>query len=58
MFAAVAAGVHPSIKEAQASMGQGFSFEYQPNPENHRIYMSIYEKYQKLGKFTETELFS
>ena len=58
MFAAVAAGVHPTIKEAQAAMGQGFAFEYQPNMENHRIYMPIYEKYQKLGQFTETELFS
>lgn len=58
MFAAVAAGVHSTIKEAQAAMGQGFASEYQPNPENHRIYMSVYEKYQKLGKFTETELFS
>lgn len=58
MFAAVAAGVHPSIKEAQTAMGQGFAFEYQPDMDNHRIYMSVYEKYQKLGKFTETELFS
>lgn len=58
MFAAVAAGVHPTIKEAQAAMGQGFAFEYQPNMESHRIYMSVYEKYQKLGRFTETELFS
>lgn len=58
MFAAVAAGVHPTIKEAQAAMGQGFAFEYQPNMENHRVYMSVYEKYRKLGKFTETELFS
>ncbi|QIK59431.1 ribulokinase [Dysgonomonas sp. HDW5A] len=58
MFAAVAAGVHPTIKEAQAAMGQGFAFEYQPNMDNHRIYMLVYEKYRKLGKFTETELFS
>lgn len=58
MFAAVAAGVHPTIKEAQSAMGQGFAFEYQPNMENHCIYMSVYEKYRKLGKFTETELFS
>lgn len=58
MFAAVAAGVHPSIKDAQAAMGQGFASEYQPNMENHKVYMSLYEKYQKLGKFSETELFS
>ena len=58
MFAAVAAGVHPTIKEAQAAMGQGFASEYQPNMDNHCVYMSVYEKYRKLGKFTETELFS
>lgn len=58
MFAAVAAGVHPSIKEAQTAMGQGFASEYCPNMDNHRAYMSVYEKYLKLGKFTEKELFS
>ncbi|MBF0576919.1 ribulokinase [Dysgonomonas sp. GY617] len=58
MFAAVAAGVHPTIKEAQTAMGQGFASEYKPNLENHKVYMALYDKYQKLGKFTETELFS
>lgn len=58
MFAAVAAGVHPTIKEAQTAMGQGFAFEYQPDLDNHKVYMALYDKYQKLGKFTETELFS
>lgn len=58
MFAAVAAGVYKTIAEAQAKMGQGFALEYHPNKENHKEYMRIYEEYQKLGKFTETELFS
>lgn len=58
MFASVVAGVHKDIFEAQKAMGQGFSHEYIPNAENHKIYMAQYEKYQKLGKFTETELFS
>ena len=58
MFASVAAGVHPDIKAAQKAMGQGFAHEYKPNMEKHEVYMQIYAKYQKLGKFTETELFS
>jgi len=57
MFAAVVAGVHKDIYEAQKAMGQGFSHEYIPNAENHEAYMSVYEDYRKLGKFTEKELF-
>jgi Ribulose kinase len=58
MFAAVAAGVYKNVESAQQAMGQGFAYEYYPNEENHKIYMSLYEKYVKLGKFTEIELFS
>ena len=54
MFAAVVAGVYPNVEEAQKAMGQGFITEYQPNEDNHRVYMDVYEKYLKLGKFTET----
>ncbi|MDU1906084.1 MAG: ribulokinase [Dysgonomonas sp.] len=57
MFASVVAGAHKDIYEAQKAMGQGFLHEYIPNEENHKVYMSLYEKYQKLGKFTENELF-
>jgi L-ribulokinase len=58
MFASVAAGVHPDIKVAQKAMGQGFAFEYKPDMDKHEVYMKLYAKYQKLGKYTETELFS
>lgn len=58
MFASVAAGLHPNVEAAQKAMGQGFAFEYQPNAENHKIYMGVYDKYLKLGKFTEKELFN
>lgn len=58
MFASVAAGLHPNVEAAQKAMGQGFAFEYQPNAENHKIYMEVYDKYIKLGKFTEQELFN
>ena len=58
MFAAVAAGVYSKVADAQKAMGQGFAFEYYPNAANHAIYMKRYAGYRKLGKFTETELFS
>ncbi|EGJ99777.1 MULTISPECIES: ribulokinase [Dysgonomonas] len=58
MFASVAAGIHPDIKAAQKAMGQGFAFEYKPDMVKHEVYMKLYAKYQKLGKFTETELFN
>lgn len=57
MFAAVAAGVYAKIEDAQQAMGQGFAKEYYPNHENHQAYLALYEKYRKLGNFTENELF-
>lgn len=58
MFAAVVAGIHPNVETAQNVMGQGFISEYLPDMDKHSVYMEIYTKYQKLGKFTETELFN
>lgn len=58
MFAAVAAGEHKDIYAAQKAMGQGFANEYYPDAEKHKIYMKLYDKYQKISKFTEKELFS
>ena len=57
MFAAVAAGVYKTVGEAQKAMGQGFDMEYIPNPDHAKKYLEIYEKYVKLGTFTEQELF-
>jgi len=56
MFAAVAAGVHPTVEAAQKAMGKGFEKEYVPNPVNAKKYDEIYQKYLKLGHFIETEL--
>ncbi|MCP4755517.1 MAG: ribulokinase [Proteobacteria bacterium] len=56
MFAAVSAGLYPTIDEAQTAMGNGFETEYHPNPENALKYKRIYEKYSALGTFVETEL--
>ncbi len=57
MFAAVAAGIYAKIEDAQQAMGQGFAKEYKPNHETHLAYLALYEKYRKLGNFTENELF-
>lgn len=56
MFASVVAGVYKNVEEAQIAMGQGFETAYYPNPENAKIYEQIYQKYLKLGAFTEKEL--
>lgn len=58
MFAAVAGGIYEKIEEAQQAMGQGFMAKYHPDAENHKIYEALYEKYLKLGNFTEKELFA
>lgn len=54
MFAAVAAGIYPDLKTAQEKMGSGFDKEYFPRPEYVEVYQKLYNKYQKLGNFIET----
>ena len=57
MFAATAAGVYPKVEDAIEAMNSGFAKEYAPNAENVKAYAEIYEKYVKVGQFTEKELF-
>ncbi len=49
MFAAVVAGIHPSVAAAQQAMSPGFSAEYRPDPERHAIYDRLYARYLQLG---------
>jgi len=56
MFAAVVAGIYPNIEKAQNAMGKGFSQEYIPNEENHKLYMKLYDKYLAIGKFSEEQV--
>ncbi|MBN2744331.1 MAG: ribulokinase [Marinilabiliaceae bacterium] len=56
MFAAVVAGVYPKVEDAQKAMGKGFEKEYQPIADNVKMYAQIYQKYVKLGQFTEKEM--
>jgi len=53
MYAAVLAGIYPTITEAQLAMGQGVEKTYHPNPENTEIYKNLFIQYQKFGKFIE-----
>ncbi len=55
MAAAVVAGVHNSIPEAQAAMGGGFETEYHPDPAMVQIYADLYEQYKRFGAFVEGE---
>ncbi|MEJ2056579.1 MAG: ribulokinase, partial [Desulfofustis sp.] len=56
MFAAVVGGIFVDIHEAQQHLECGIESVYKPIRENVHHYRSGYEKYQKLGKFIETEL--
>lgn len=56
MFGAVAAGLYPSVAEAQAAMGSGFSRTFAPNPARAAAYAKLYEKYRHIGKILEEPL--
>ena len=55
MNASVAAGIHANLFDAQKAMGSGFDAHYSPRPQAVEVYKKLYEKYQKLGKFTEMQ---
>ena len=56
MFGAVAAGLFPNVKEAQKTMGCGFSRTYEPDPSNAGLYDGLYGEYLKLGSSLENQL--
>lgn len=58
MFAATAAGIYNKVEDAIEAMNSGFAKEYYPNIDNVKVYQEIYDKYMKLGQFTEKELFN
>lgn len=51
MFAAVVAGIYPTVEDAMAAMGRGFDVEYYPEKALAGIYAKRYQKYQNLGGF-------
>ena len=55
MFAAVAAGVHPTVEKAMQAMGSGVEHEYRPDPARARQYDVAYERYRVVAEFIEKE---
>jgi L-ribulokinase len=53
MFAAVAAGLYPTIDAAQEAMSSGFETVWEPRATNVAYYAARYRKFQELGAFTE-----
>ncbi|QPH40123.1 ribulokinase [Pedobacter endophyticus] len=53
MFAAVAAGIYPTIEDAMATMGTGFEKEYKPNIKKQKMYRMHYQQYLGLGRYLE-----
>ena len=53
MFAAVAAGIYPTIEDAMAAMGTGFEKEYKPNVKKQKMYRMQYQQYLGLGRYLE-----
>jgi L-ribulokinase len=49
MFAAVAAGVFPTVQEAQKGMGRGYDKTYSPNRKRAIFYAARYAEYTALG---------
>lgn len=56
MFAAVVAGIYPTVEAAMSGMGSGFDKEYFPEPENVSYYESRFLKYKALGTYIEETL--
>jgi L-ribulokinase len=56
MFAAVAAGIYPTVQDAMLAMGSGFDAVYLPDPALQAIYQTRYQRYLQLGNFVENNL--
>ncbi len=53
IYAAVSAGIYPTVQEASMKMGSGFEAEYQPRAEEVQHYRELMQQYQKLADFVE-----
>ncbi|WP_413669632.1 ribulokinase [Mucilaginibacter sp. Mucisp86] len=56
MFAAVVAGIYPTIEEAMTAMGRGFDVVYEPNIALREVYQQRYNQYSTLGRFVAAEV--
>ena len=55
MYAAVVAGIYPSLQASMQAMESGWEREYAPRPDAARVYDRLYERYRALAKFVEAE---
>lgn len=56
MFAAVVAGLYPSVDDAKTSMGSGIETEYRPDARRAGKYRALYDRYARLGEYVENEV--
>ncbi len=56
MFAAVVAGIYPTVEEAMAAMGRGFDVAYYPENRNADLYAKRFRQYRELGNFVEQQI--
>ncbi|MBT89482.1 MAG: ribulokinase [Spirochaetales bacterium] len=56
MFSATASGAFDSVEQAMKKMGAGFEKLFYPNPNRIVIYEQLYEKYNLLGQFIESNM--
>lgn len=55
MAAATAAGLYPTVLEAQVNMGNGYEMEFKPDKSNVELYEPLYKKYCELGSYIEQQ---
>lgn len=55
VFAATAAGLYSDIFTAQKALSAGVERVHTPNPEQVKLYDTLYKKYKSLGNFIEGE---
>ncbi|WP_312175650.1 ribulokinase [Chryseobacterium sp.] len=56
IYAAVAAGIYPTVQEASQKMGSDFEAEYFPQTEKVEKYAEFMKQYQILADFTENNI--
>lgn len=56
VYAAVSAGIYPSVQEASRKMGSDFEAEYFPQTEHVEKYAELMNQYQILADFTENNI--
>lgn len=56
VYAAVAAGIYPTVQEASQKMGSDFEAEYFPQADHIEQYAELMNQYQILADFTESTI--